>query len=84
MTCPKCTGLMATYHNDPHCLNCGYREGDLNREIGREGWGEEEAPSLCRECRVQPRAPRRTCCASCLYQTSARMREKRAAASDDP
>lgn len=35
--CPKCRGCLATCHDETRCINCGWREGDLTRELGREG-----------------------------------------------
>ena len=48
MTCPKCAGLLVSFHGDERCMNCGYRQGDLNRQIG--SLSNEEEPRECPNC----------------------------------
>lgn len=76
--CPKCTGLIATYHDETRCLQCGYRHGDLNREIGNEGFV-KDAPDgrLCSGCQKYPRMLHRKCCKTCLYRAAKRLQAVR-------
>lgn len=78
MPCPKCHGFILTQYGESFCLNCSYREGDLNRQVGREGF-ESDTPETrcCAVCREQPRLRHRTLCRTCLYKNAARMRAKR-------
>lgn len=78
MRCVKCTGCLMTAHGETRCINCGYRDGDLTREIGREGFQDCTPSGLaCRDCKITPRMLHRTLCARCLHKNSARMRRKR-------
>lgn len=79
MRCVKCSGCMMSAYGETKCINCGYRDGDLNRVVGREGVACEPTgdPLPCRDCRVTPRMRHRTLCASCLRKNSARMQRKR-------
>lgn len=75
--CPKCTGCLATAHGDTRCLNCGFRDGDLTREMGREGVDPTVLESLCVSCRRNPRMTHRRCCKTCLYRASKRAQRLR-------
>lgn len=80
MTCPKCAGCLWSQFGESRCLNCGYREGDLTREIGREGVSADVLDGLCVSCLRQPRMLHRRCCKSCLYKASKRAQRLRAEA----
>lgn len=81
MRCAKCAGCMMSAYGETKCINCGYREGDLNRVIGRKGVALEPTgePLPCRWCKIKPRMKQRTLCPSCLHKNSTRMRKKREA-----
>lgn len=71
--CPKCAGCLATCYDETRCMNCGFREGDFNREIGNEGFA-KDAPDgrLCSGCGKEPRMLHRKCCKTCLYRAGKR------------
>jgi hypothetical protein len=75
--CPKCRGCLETCHEETRCINCGWREGDLTRELGREGAAEHPSDDLCSHCRKQPRMMHRRCCKTCLYRSSQRQQARR-------
>jgi hypothetical protein len=78
MSCPKCSGLMATLYDDTRCFNCGYREGDFNRKIGDEVGRPIFLSRKCHHCKNSA-SPGRSLCAYHAQANAARKREERRA-----
>ena len=76
MTCPKCRGLMATYYGETRCLQCGYREGDLNRVVGAEIGRDALREPRCHWC-TNPPAPNRSMCRYHLEAARTRRQKRR-------